>query len=122
MIAPAATYRPCQDNEGALDVSIRGSYGARRLPTESRGDPKSLSAPTGKPYNLARGGFYALDSNAIINTNQSAFSGAHSVGILKSSGPSYALPRPAELRLDAPRARTFWRNRVCPIADGARNF
>lgn len=35
-------------------------------------------AATGKRYDFARGQFYALDSNAVINTNQSAFSGAHS--------------------------------------------
>ena len=35
-------------------------------------------APTGKPYDFTPGQFYKLDANAIINTNQSAFSGAHS--------------------------------------------
>ena len=75
---PAASLLARQDNEGALDVSYRwgamGHDGYQQSPAAT----EIPLAPTGKPYNLARGGFYALDSNAIINTNQSAFSGAHS--------------------------------------------
>jgi hypothetical protein len=35
-------------------------------------------AEAGKPYDFAAGTFYALDGNAVIKANQSAFSGAHS--------------------------------------------
>lgn len=40
-------------------------------------------APTGKPYDLAQGQFYALDSNAVINT----VAGSTSVVIVWFAGP-----------------------------------
>jgi len=42
-------------------------------------EPNQLAlAATDRPYDFASGQFYALDANAVINANQSAFSGAHS--------------------------------------------
>lgn len=75
---PAASMLARQDNEAATDVVYRwggmGHDGYQQQPA-----PNTISlAPTGQSYDFAPGQFYALDSNAVINTNQSAFSGAHS--------------------------------------------
>ena len=40
--------------------------------------PPSRWPRRAQPYDFAPGQFYALDANAVINANQSAFSGAHS--------------------------------------------
>ncbi len=75
---PAASLLARQDNEGADDVTYRwgamGHDGYQQQP-----DPTETPlAPLGKPYDFVAGQFYKLDANAIINANQSAFSGAHS--------------------------------------------
>lgn len=75
---PAASLLARQDNQAADDVTYRwgaiGHDGYQQQP-----DPIEIPlAPTGKPYDFIPGQFYKLDANAIINTNQSAFSGAHS--------------------------------------------
>jgi len=75
---PAASFLARQDNEAASDVSYRwgamGHDGYQQHP-----EPNQLAlAATDRPYDFASGQFYALDANAVINANQSAFSGAHS--------------------------------------------
>jgi pimeloyl-ACP methyl ester carboxylesterase len=75
---PAASLLARQDNEAASDVTYRwGAMGHDGYQQNPAATEIPLAA-TGKPYDFARGQFYALDSNAVINTNQSAFSGAHS--------------------------------------------
>jgi hypothetical protein len=75
---PAASLLARQDNEAASDVTYRWGAMGHDGYQQSPAAIEILLAPPGKPYDLARGQFYALDSNAVINTNQSAFSGAHS--------------------------------------------
>ncbi len=75
---PAASFLARQDNQAAADVNYRwgamGHDGYQQAP-----EPTRLPlGPTDRPYNFVPGQFYALDANAVINTNQSAFSGAHS--------------------------------------------
>jgi hypothetical protein len=67
-----------QDSESATDLVYRwggmGHDGYQQTPTPTT----VVMQAQGKPYDLQSGTFYDLDANAVICTNQSAFSGAHS--------------------------------------------
>jgi hypothetical protein len=67
-----------QDSESATDLVYRwgamGHEGYQQTPTPA---PVVLAAP-GKPYAFQPGTFYTLDANAVICTDLSPFSGAHS--------------------------------------------
>jgi hypothetical protein len=75
---PAASFLARQDNEAADDVTYR--WGAMGHDGYQQQPPSTAIplAPTGHTYDFAPGQFYTLDANAVINANQSAFSGAHS--------------------------------------------
>lgn len=75
---PAASALARQDSQAADDLAYRwgamGHDGYQQAPTPT----VTPLVETGKPYGFTPGQFYALDANAVINTIQSAFSGAHS--------------------------------------------
>jgi hypothetical protein len=75
---PAASALARQDSQASDDLAYRwgamGHDGYQQAPAPAI----TTLADTGKPYDFTPGQFYALDANAVINTIQSAFSGAHS--------------------------------------------
>jgi hypothetical protein len=75
---PAASMLAHEDSQAASDLTYRwgamGHDGYQQDPTPAATQLASAS----QPYDFAAGTFYALDSNAVINANQSPFSGAHS--------------------------------------------
>ncbi len=52
------------------------SFGARLVSYSLGGSPTSRSP--GKPYGFLSGTYYEMDANAVVGSNQSPFSGAHS--------------------------------------------
>ncbi|OHV03038.1 serine/threonine protein kinase [Mycobacterium talmoniae] len=75
---PAASMLARQDAEAAQDLVYRwGAMGHDGYQNEPAAEVTPL-ADAGKPYDFVPHGFYALDANAVIAANQSAFSGAHS--------------------------------------------
>jgi hypothetical protein len=75
---PAASMLARQDNQAASDVVYQ--WGAMGHDGYQQ-DPSPTVTPlatTNTPYDFRPGTFYALDANAVINANQSPFSGAHS--------------------------------------------
>lgn len=75
---PAASMLARQDAEAAEDLVYR--WGAMGHDGYQNGVAANVLplAEVGTAYNFAPRTFYALDSNAVIAANQSAFSGAHS--------------------------------------------
>jgi hypothetical protein len=75
---PAASMLANQDSESAIDLVYRwgamGHDGYQQNPTAAN---VTLQA-AGKPYDFQRGTIYDVDANAVICTNLSAFSSAHS--------------------------------------------
>jgi hypothetical protein len=75
---PAASMLAGQDSESAADLVYRwgamGHDGYQQTPTPT----EIVMQAQGKPYDFQPGTFYRLDANAVICTNQSTFSGAHS--------------------------------------------
>lgn len=75
---PTASMLAGQDSESATDLVYRwgamGHDGYQQIPSPDA----TVLASVGKPYDFRSGSFYALDSNAVICNNLSAFSGAHS--------------------------------------------
>jgi hypothetical protein len=75
---PAASMLARQDSQAASDLVYRwgamGHDGYQHHPSAT----VTALADAGKPYDFAPTKFYALDSNAVIKADQSAFSGAHS--------------------------------------------
>lgn len=75
---PAASMLARQAAEAAEDLVYRwGAMGHDGYQNDPAADTVVL-ADVGVPYDFAPGTFYALDANAVITANQSAFSGAHS--------------------------------------------
>ncbi len=75
---PTASMLSRQDSQGVDELAYR--WGAMGHDGYQQ-NPAALAMPLaepGKPYEFAATGFYALDSNDVINTLQSTFSGAHS--------------------------------------------
>jgi hypothetical protein len=75
---PMASMLAGQDAEDSADLTYRwgamGHDGYQQTPAPT---PVTLG-PAGQHYGFAPGGFYALDSNAIICKDESPISGAHS--------------------------------------------
>ncbi len=75
---PMASMLAGQDSESATDLVYRwggmGHDGYQQTPTPA----EVVMQAQGRPYDFQSGTFYGLDANAVICTNQSAFSGAHS--------------------------------------------
>ena len=75
---PAASMLARQDAEAASDLVYRwGAMGHDGYQQNPAATVESLTA-TDKPYHFAPGTFYALDANAVIKSDQSPISGAHS--------------------------------------------
>jgi hypothetical protein len=75
---PAASMLARQDSEAAADLAYRwGAMGHDGYQQQPAATVTPL-ANVGQPYNFTAGAFYALDSNTVIKTIQSTFSGAHS--------------------------------------------
>ncbi|MEZ0363966.1 serine/threonine protein kinase [Mycobacterium sp. pUA109] len=75
---PAASMLARQDAQAAQDLVYRwGAMGHDGYQNNPAADVVAL-VDAGKPYDFVSGQFYALDANAVINANQSPFSGAHS--------------------------------------------
>ncbi len=75
---PAASMLAREDSEAADDLVYRwGAMGRDGYQQRPAATVVPLSA-AGKPYHFSPATFYALDSNEVINANQSPFSGAHS--------------------------------------------
>jgi hypothetical protein len=75
---PTASMLAREDAQAAQELTYRwGAMGHDGYQNDPAASVITL-ADAGKPYNFAPGKFYALDSNAVIAANQSAFSGAHS--------------------------------------------
>lgn len=75
---PAASMLAHQDAQAAEDLVYRwGAMGHDGYQNDPAADAVALADP-GSPYDFAPHRFYALDANAVIAANQSAFSGAHS--------------------------------------------
>jgi hypothetical protein len=75
---PAASMLARQDSEAAADLAYRwggmGHDGYQQQPAATA----TPLATVGQPYDFTAGAFYALDSNTVIKSIQSIFSGAHS--------------------------------------------
>ncbi|QZA08734.1 serine/threonine protein kinase [Mycolicibacter heraklionensis] len=75
---PAASMLVRQDAQAAEDLVYRwGAMGHDGYQNDPAAYAVALADP-GSPYDFAPHRFYALDANAVIAANESAFSGAHS--------------------------------------------
>ncbi|MDA4110026.1 alpha/beta hydrolase [Mycolicibacterium holsaticum] len=75
---PTASMLARQDNEAVDDLVYRwGAMGRDGFQQNPAAVVTPLAA-AGHVYDFDPGGFYAVDANAVIKANQSAFSGAHS--------------------------------------------
>jgi pimeloyl-ACP methyl ester carboxylesterase len=75
---PAASMLAHQDAESADNLTYQwGGMGHDGYQQSPAGTVVKL-ASEGTPYNFRRGGYYLLDSNAVICEDQSPISGAHS--------------------------------------------
>ncbi|MBJ7341708.1 serine/threonine protein kinase, partial [Mycolicibacterium sp.] len=76
---PAASLLARQDAEGTEAVTFRwGAMGHDGYQNDSGVQTVVLVKDTTPSYDFAAGRFYALDANAVIAKDESAFSGAHS--------------------------------------------
>lgn len=75
---PAASMLARQDAQAAEDLIYRwGAMGHDGYQNDPAAEAVQLAEP-GIPYAFGSQRFYALDANAVVAANQSAFSGAHS--------------------------------------------
>ena len=76
---PAASMLAHQDTEAAADLTYQwGGMGHDGYQQPAPGGIQIPLAAQGTEYGFQPGLFYLLDSNAVIKTDQSQFSGAHS--------------------------------------------
>ena len=76
---PAASMLSRQDSEGASDLTYRwGAMGHDGYQQASPGAAVLPLSPPNSHYDFKAGGFYSLNSDAVISAIQSPLSGAHS--------------------------------------------